>query len=157
MIISGPIVISCGIIYILWLFNPIALIGIIAFLSFYPCQVNKSCCIFYIYIYLFCVHFGKNIINNLQYFISRATGYFRSKSVNITDARVRLMSEILECIKLIKMYSWEKYFSQKLLGENHLHFHILILSYKYFLIKNMYVCKNNVYCSHTQERRTLAS
>ncbi|KMQ97270.1 sodium leak channel non-selective protein [Lasius niger] len=88
MIISGPIVLSCGIIYIVWLFNPIALIGIIAFLSFYPCQ----------------------------YFISRATGYFRSKSVNITDARVRLMSEILECIKLIKMYSWEKYFSQKLLA-----------------------------------------
>ncbi|CAL1686668.1 unnamed protein product [Lasius platythorax] len=88
MIISGPIVLSCGIIYIVWLFNPIALIGIIAFLSFYPCQ----------------------------YFISRATGYFRSKSVSITDARVRLMSEILECIKLIKMYSWEKYFSQKLLA-----------------------------------------
>ncbi|EFN65909.1 Sodium leak channel non-selective protein [Camponotus floridanus] len=88
MIISGPIAISCGIIYILWIFNPIALIGIVAFLSFYPCQ----------------------------YFISRATGYFRSKSVNITDTRVRLMSEILECIKLIKMYSWEKYFSQKLLA-----------------------------------------
>lgn len=26
------------------------------------------------------------------------------------------MNEILECIKLIKMYSWEKYFSHKLLG-----------------------------------------
>ncbi|KAL6256406.1 hypothetical protein P5V15_012519 [Pogonomyrmex californicus] len=88
MIISGPIVISCGIIYILWLFTPVALIGMIAFLSFYPCQ----------------------------YFISRATGYFRSKSVNITDTRVRLMTEILECIKLIKMYSWEKYFGQKLLA-----------------------------------------
>ncbi|XP_011697103.1 PREDICTED: multidrug resistance-associated protein 5-like isoform X5 [Wasmannia auropunctata] len=88
MIICGPIVISCGIIYVLWLFNPIALIGMIAFLSFYPCQ----------------------------YFISRATGYFRLKSVNITDARVRLMSEILECIKLIKMYAWEKYFGQKLLA-----------------------------------------
>ncbi|XP_071553650.1 ATP-binding cassette sub-family C member 5-like isoform X4 [Temnothorax nylanderi] len=88
MIISGPIVISCGIIYVLWLFNPIALVGMVAFLSFYPCQ----------------------------YFISRATGYFRSKSVNITDARVRLMSEILECIKLIKMYSWDNYFGQKLLA-----------------------------------------
>lgn len=30
------------------------------------------------------------------------------------------MNEILECIKLIKMYSWEKYFSQKLLGENNI-------------------------------------
>ncbi|KYM96485.1 Sodium leak channel non-selective protein [Cyphomyrmex costatus] len=88
MIICGPIVISCGIIYVLWLFNPIALVGMIAFLSFYPCQ----------------------------YFISRVTGYFRSKSVNVTDTRVRLMSEILECIKLIKMYAWEKYFGQKLLA-----------------------------------------
>lgn len=26
------------------------------------------------------------------------------------------MNEILECVKLIKMYSWEKYFSHKLLG-----------------------------------------
>jgi len=28
------------------------------------------------------------------------------------------MNEILECIKLIKMYAWEKYFGQKLLGKN---------------------------------------
>ncbi|XP_014480641.1 PREDICTED: multidrug resistance-associated protein 5-like isoform X2 [Dinoponera quadriceps] len=88
MIISGPIVISCGIIYVLWLFNPISLLGMIAFLSFYPCQ----------------------------FLISRATGYFREKSIVITDSRIRLMSEILECIKLIKMYAWEKYFSQKLLA-----------------------------------------
>ncbi|XP_025154543.1 multidrug resistance-associated protein 5 isoform X3 [Harpegnathos saltator] len=86
MIISGPIVISCGVIYVLWMFNPISLLGMIAFLSFYPCQ----------------------------FLISRATGYFREKSIGITDSRVRLMSEILECIKLIKMYAWEKYFSQKL-------------------------------------------
>ncbi|XP_032668813.1 sodium leak channel non-selective protein-like [Odontomachus brunneus] len=88
MIISGPIVISCGVIYILWLFNPISLLGMVAFLSFYPCQ----------------------------FLISRATGYFRKKSIDITDSRVRLMSEILESIKLIKMYAWEKYFSQKLLA-----------------------------------------
>lgn len=56
----------------------------------------------------------------LQFFISRATGYFREKSIDITDSRVRLMSEILESIKLIKMYAWEKYFSQKLHGENNL-------------------------------------
>lgn len=48
------------------------------------------------------------------------TAYFRSKSVNITDTRVRLMSEILESIKLIKMYAWEKHFSQKLFGEYNL-------------------------------------
>lgn len=114
MIISGPIVISCSIIYVLWLFNPIALVGMIAFLSFYPCQVNSS-----LYMRILCILMNRTI-SVFQYFISRATGYFRSNSVNITDARVRLMSEILECIKLIKMYSWEKYFSHKLLGENNI-------------------------------------
>ncbi|XP_043795027.1 multidrug resistance-associated protein 5-like isoform X5 [Apis laboriosa] len=87
MIFSGPIIIICGIIYILWVFSPIALYGIFTFLVFYPCQ----------------------------YLLSRAVGYFRSKTVIITDTRVKLMNEILECIKLIKMYSWEKYFSHKLL------------------------------------------
>lgn len=42
MIISGPIVISCGIIYVLWLFSPVALVGMIVFLSFYPCQVRTT-------------------------------------------------------------------------------------------------------------------
>lgn len=87
MIISGPIIVTCGIVYILWLFNPLALLGTLAFVAFYPCQ----------------------------YCISRVVGYFRSKTVIITDARVKLMNEILQCIKLIKMSSWEKYFSRKLL------------------------------------------
>ncbi|XP_043249230.1 multidrug resistance-associated protein 5-like isoform X1 [Colletes gigas] len=87
MIISGPIIITCGIIYILWIFSPLAILGIFVFLIFYPCQ----------------------------YLISRIVGYFRSKTVVITDKRVNLTNEILECIKLIKMCSWEKYFSHKLL------------------------------------------
>ncbi|KAK9296625.1 hypothetical protein QLX08_009452 [Tetragonisca angustula] len=87
MIFSGPIIITCGIIYILWVFSPFALCGILTFLVFYPCQ----------------------------YLISRLVGHFRTKTVVITDIRVKLMNEILECVKLIKMYSWEKYFSNKLL------------------------------------------
>ncbi|XP_050485106.1 ATP-binding cassette sub-family C member 5-like isoform X2 [Bombus huntii] len=88
MIFSGPIIIICGIAYILWIFSPIAICGILTFLIFYPCQ----------------------------YLISRLVGHFRFKTVVITDIRVKLMNEILECVKLIKMYSWEKYFSHKLLG-----------------------------------------
>ncbi|XP_026672772.1 sodium leak channel non-selective protein [Ceratina calcarata] len=88
MIISGPIIIVCGIVYILWVFSPLALLGIFTFLVFYPCQ----------------------------YLISRLVGYFRSKTVAITDSRVKLMNEILESIKLIKMCSLEKYFSHKLLS-----------------------------------------
>lgn len=41
MIFSGPIIIICGIIYILWVFSPIALYGIFTFLVFYPCQVRN--------------------------------------------------------------------------------------------------------------------
>lgn len=41
MIFSGPIIIICGIAYILWIFSPIAICGILTFLIFYPCQVNN--------------------------------------------------------------------------------------------------------------------
>ncbi|XP_046465704.1 ATP-binding cassette sub-family C member 5-like isoform X6 [Neodiprion pinetum] len=87
MIIAGPITTVWGVCYILWVFSPMALLGMITFLLFYP----------------------------VQYAISYYTGYLRSKSVNISDFRVRLTNEILECIKLIKMYAWEKRFSQDLL------------------------------------------
>ncbi|XP_046413794.1 ATP-binding cassette sub-family C member 5-like isoform X2 [Neodiprion fabricii] len=87
MIIAGPITTVWGVCYILWVLSPMALLGMITFLLFYP----------------------------VQYAISYYTGYLRSKSMNISDFRVRLTNEILECIKLIKMYAWEKRFSQDLL------------------------------------------
>lgn len=37
---------------------------------------------------------------------------FRRKCVKITDRRVRMMNEILTCVKLIKMYAWEKSFAK---------------------------------------------
>jgi len=37
---------------------------------------------------------------------------FRRKCVRITDKRVRMMNEILTCVKLIKMYAWEKSFAK---------------------------------------------
>ncbi|XP_070538850.1 ATP-binding cassette sub-family C member 5-like [Ptychodera flava] len=36
----------------------------------------------------------------------------RGKSIRVTDRRVRLMNEILTCVKLIKMYAWEMPFSR---------------------------------------------
>lgn len=36
---------------------------------------------------------------------------YRIKSVSITDKRVRIMSEVLNSVKLIKMYAWEKCFT----------------------------------------------
>ncbi|KAG7279332.1 hypothetical protein CRUP_019028 [Coryphaenoides rupestris] len=43
---------------------------------------------------------------------SRLTAYFRKRCVTVTDRRVRLMNEILSCIKFIKMYCWEDAFAQ---------------------------------------------
>ncbi|XP_046996199.1 ATP-binding cassette sub-family C member 5-like isoform X3 [Schistocerca americana] len=87
MIIGGPIVIICGVSYILWLLGPWAVLGMTSFLLFYP----------------------------LQYAISRMTAYFRGRAVKITDKRVKLMTEILNSIKFIKMYAWEKGFCDSLL------------------------------------------
>ncbi|XP_015590166.1 multidrug resistance-associated protein 5 isoform X1 [Cephus cinctus] len=88
MVIGGPIVTICGVFYILWILSPMALLGMIAFLIFYPCQ----------------------------YIISRTTSYYRGKAVKVGDSRIRLMNEILQCIKLIKMYAWERRFSEDLIG-----------------------------------------
>ncbi|XP_043490273.1 multidrug resistance-associated protein 5-like isoform X2 [Polistes fuscatus] len=88
MIVNSPIIIISSIVYILHFFSPLALLGMVAFILFYP----------------------------LQYLLSRLNGYLRSKTVTITDSRVKLMNEILETIKIIKMYSWENYFCQKLLN-----------------------------------------
>ena len=37
---------------------------------------------------------------------------YRRKCVGITDKRIRMMNEILTCVKLIKMYAWEKSFAK---------------------------------------------
>lgn len=51
-----------------------------------------------------------------QYFISHLNGYFRKRSITISDQRVSAVTEIFNCIKLIKMYAWEDPFSLNLLG-----------------------------------------
>ena len=48
----------------------------------------------------------------------------RRKSVKITDKRVRIMNEILNSVKLIKMYAWEASFA-KSTGE---HCYCLLIS-----------------------------
>lgn len=49
--------------------------------------------------------------------------------MQITDGRVRTMNEILNSIKLIKMYAWEESFEKKIAGEsgNCIHFDYSIL------------------------------
>jgi ATP-binding cassette subfamily C (CFTR/MRP) protein 5 len=50
----------------------------------------------------------------VQYLVSRLTGYFRRQTLKATDQRVQLMNELLICMKLIKMYAWEKPFAKSI-------------------------------------------
>ncbi|XP_041645483.1 ATP-binding cassette sub-family C member 12 [Cheilinus undulatus] len=49
----------------------------------------------------------------VQFFLAKLITGFRWKAIVITDSRVRTMNEILNSIKLIKMYAWEDSFEEK--------------------------------------------
>lgn len=70
---------------------------------------------------LFCCLFS--IVTNIdivffrfQFFLAKLINMFRWKAILITDSRVRTMNEILNSIKLIKMYAWENSFEEKIAG-----------------------------------------
>lgn len=48
--------------------------------------------------------------------MAKLTSVFRRAAMVVTDKRVRIMNEILTCIKLIKMYAWEKSFAKAVRG-----------------------------------------
>ncbi|XP_037602742.1 multidrug resistance-associated protein 9-like [Sebastes umbrosus] len=52
----------------------------------------------------------------IQFGLAKLINKFRWKSILIADSRVRTMNEILNSIKLIKMYAWEDSFEQKITG-----------------------------------------
>ncbi|XP_039359660.1 ATP-binding cassette sub-family C member 12 isoform X1 [Mauremys reevesii] len=52
----------------------------------------------------------------LQMFMAKLTSVFRRAAISVTDTRVQTMNEILTCIKLIKMYAWEKSFAKAIKG-----------------------------------------
>ncbi|KAM5262380.1 ATP-binding cassette sub-family C member 12 isoform 1-T1 [Ctenodactylus gundi] len=47
----------------------------------------------------------------IQMFMAKLNSGFRRSAVSVTDKRVQTMNEFLTCIKLIKMYAWEKSFT----------------------------------------------
>lgn len=49
--------------------------------------------------------------------LSRVIFGLRRKAIPVTDERVKLMSEIVTAIKLVKMYAWEKSFAKKINGK----------------------------------------
>ncbi|KAM6953651.1 ATP-binding cassette sub-family C member 5 [Aplochiton taeniatus] len=86
LLAGGPLVGILGLSYTAFFLGPTALVGSAIFIIFYP----------------------------LMMLASRLTAYFRKKCVVVTDRRVRLMNEILGCIKFIKMYCWEDAFAQNI-------------------------------------------
>uniref|UniRef100_A0A3P9JD61 ATP-binding cassette sub-family C member 5 n=1 Tax=Oryzias latipes TaxID=8090 RepID=A0A3P9JD61_ORYLA len=85
LLAGGPLVGILGLSYTAYFLGPTALLGSAIFIIFYPIMMLAS----------------------------KLTAYFRKKCVAVTDRRVRLMNEILGCIKFIKMYCWENaFFSQ---------------------------------------------
>ncbi|XP_042348973.1 multidrug resistance-associated protein 5 [Plectropomus leopardus] len=86
LLAGGPLVGILGLSYTAFFLGPTALLGSAIFILFYPTMMLTS----------------------------RLTAYFRKKCVAVTDRRVRLMNEILGCIKFIKMYCWEDAFAQNI-------------------------------------------
>ncbi|XP_033097216.1 multidrug resistance-associated protein 5-like [Anneissia japonica] len=52
----------------------------------------------------------------LQIVFGKLTSVIRQKGIIITDHRVQKMNELLTYVKLIKMYAWEKPFSESIIG-----------------------------------------
>ncbi|CAI5652683.1 unnamed protein product [Oreochromis niloticus] len=86
LLAGGPLVGILGLSYTAFFLGPTALIGSSIFIIIYPVMMLAS----------------------------RLTAYFRKKCVTVSDQRVRLMNEILGCIKFIKMYCWEDAFAKNI-------------------------------------------
>ncbi|XP_057156092.2 ATP-binding cassette sub-family C member 12 isoform X18 [Pan paniscus] len=69
--------------YAFFILGPTALIGISVYVIFIPVQM----------------------------FMAKLNSAFRRSAILVTDKRVQTMNEFLTCIKLIKMYAWEKSFT----------------------------------------------
>ncbi|XP_044517360.1 ATP-binding cassette sub-family C member 12 isoform X2 [Gracilinanus agilis] len=52
----------------------------------------------------------------IQMFMAKLNSAFRRSAITMTDNRVQIMNEFLTCIKLIKMYAWEKSFTNNIRG-----------------------------------------
>ncbi|XP_053126322.1 ATP-binding cassette sub-family C member 12 isoform X2 [Hemicordylus capensis] len=80
--VTVPVLLIICAIYSCLILGPTALMGMFIYLMFIP----------------------------LQMLMAKLTTVFRRAAILVTDKRVRVMNEILNCIKLIKMYAWEKSF-----------------------------------------------
>ncbi len=109
LIFGGPFVAVIATAYTVYLLGPHALIGMLVFILYYPIQFGVSVLTGSREVEYF--HF-----RNSMHQLTQNSGYFRSRTIVVTDKRVTLMKELLTCVKLIKMYAWEKPFSKTITG-----------------------------------------
>nr|XP_060643937.1 ATP-binding cassette sub-family C member 12-like isoform X1 [Anolis sagrei ordinatus] len=86
--VAVPLLMLVCSIYSCIILGPTALIGTLVYIVFIPIQMSMA----------------------------KLTSVFRRAAILVTDKRVRIMNEILTCIKLIKMYAWEKSFAKAVKG-----------------------------------------
>ncbi|KAM8775289.1 ATP-binding cassette sub-family C member 12-like isoform 2-T2 [Rhynchonycteris naso] len=79
-----PVLMAVCAVYAFFILGPTALIGISVYIIFIPIQVSMA----------------------------KLNSAFRRSAVSVTDKRVQTMNEFVTCIKLIKMYAWEKSFTK---------------------------------------------
>nr|XP_061796519.1 ATP-binding cassette sub-family C member 12-like [Nerophis lumbriciformis] len=85
-VLSAPVLFFVCIIYACYILGVTALMGVGTYLVFIP----------------------------VQFFLAKLINKFRHKAILMTDSRVRTMNEVLNSIKLIKMYAWEDSFEKKI-------------------------------------------
>ncbi|KAF6717149.1 Multidrug resistance-associated protein 9 [Oryzias melastigma] len=84
--LSTPVLFVACIVYACYILGYTALTGVCIYLIFVP----------------------------VQFMLAKLINKFRWRAILITDNRVRTMNEILNSIKLIKMYAWEESFEEKI-------------------------------------------
>ncbi|XP_071525767.1 ATP-binding cassette sub-family C member 5-like isoform X3 [Panulirus ornatus] len=87
-ITAMPVIFALSFVYCVYILGPWALLGQGIYILFYP----------------------------IMAVIAKAQSSVRVETVKVTDKRVTLMSEILNSMRLIKMYSWEDSFAKKISG-----------------------------------------
>ncbi|GAU88872.1 hypothetical protein RvY_01490-2 [Ramazzottius varieornatus] len=85
LVIGGPLLMIAGAAYSVYLLSWIALVGASILTLFYPLQIC----------------------------LSRVLGRLRRKGAAATDQRISLITELINSIRLIKMYAWEEAFCAK--------------------------------------------